>query len=343
MNSTSILVPLSWLYLLGQKIDAAWRRRTVESSPLPVISVGNLSAGGTGKTPVCIHMIETLQKSYHCILLSRGYGRRERGDVLWESATDGAHPSPDVVGDEPTLAARVMSNGMIAVSAHRARLLGAIAKRYPEDGVILLDDGFQHVQIARDCDIVIVDDDTVDDRPLPAGRLRESPRAIQRATVVLATSQRAEEFARSRTRIGTLILRIAFRTGPIRHWSTNRPWVADGSTALLVTGIAHPERVRASFESLVGTPPAAWLRFADHHRYTRSDVERMLAALGHAGATRIVTTAKDAVKLECFSELSHVLHAIDLHVEIEREEELLACLRSIISRKLSAITLNQPS
>lgn len=181
-----ILYPFSLLYSGLQRLDRVWKERAQYTSPLPVISVGSLSAGGSGKTPLCIQIIQQLQVRYHCILLSRGYGRDADQDVVWESHD--ALPNANVIGDEPALMAGVMNNGTIAVSTRRARLLSKIDRKYPES-MVLLDDGFQHYGLARDLDILILDDSAATlPRVLPVGMLREHPRAISRADIILVYS-----------------------------------------------------------------------------------------------------------------------------------------------------------
>ena len=265
MTARVLLRPLSALYAALQRLDAARRVGNSVRPSLPVVSVGNLSTGGTGKTPLCIYLIEMLQDESSCLLLSRGDGRRSREDLLWTAGDP--LPDPRAVGDEPALIARSIRNGAVAVSGRRADYLMEIERDFP-DAVVILDDGFQHRRISRDCDIVIIDAGTAArPAPLPEGVLRETPDGLKRATIILVTSDEAERFARRWGSNTAEIFRMEFRAGDIIPWLKESAGIDPvPMPAILVTGIARPERVRDALRAR-GIEPAAWLKFRDHHRY----------------------------------------------------------------------------
>jgi tetraacyldisaccharide 4'-kinase len=321
-----LLLPLSLLYAIGQRRDRRRKLAARYRSALPVISIGNLSVGGSGKTPLAIYLVELLQRESSVLLLSRGYGRKESEPVIWNAGEP--LPSAEQLGDEPSLIARSLHRGAVAVAADRGWLLSRIEARFT-DAVVLLDDGFQHHRLSRDLDIVLVDDRTAE-HPwlLPAGDLREPPAALRRAGIVLATSEKGERFARRWMAEDAELFRIRFRGDPPRRW-TDRAAFPGESRSLLVTGIAQSGRVVASLKEL-GITPASHLRFPDHHAYRSSDVRLILRSMKRSGATQIITTAKDAVKLERFAEAGDLLYVVDLRVEIDDESRFLERVRSAI-------------
>ncbi|MBL7988848.1 MAG: tetraacyldisaccharide 4'-kinase [Chlorobi bacterium] len=310
----------------------ARRRRRVRSG-LPVISVGNLSVGGSGKTPVAMHIAQMLQPHHPCIVLSRGYGRDDGGDeqlVWWSGQLP--PPTPERYGDEPSLIARKLYNGAVGVANRRATLLPIFAAARP-DGVILLDDGFQHQSVARDLDLVIVDDATANaPLPIPAGRLREWPGALRRADVILATSHRAATWAKRHCANTTLLLMMNTRFDGVTRWGDHAQIEAAGSAAILVTGIANPQRV-ATMATEQGVRIIEWLQFRDHHRYTQDHANQIANLMKQHPTALLLTTEKDAVKLEQFPELRGQVAVMKISVEIEGEEKLTELIRTIASRR----------
>jgi tetraacyldisaccharide 4'-kinase len=324
-----ILRPLSMLYGSAAAIDRRRKQARQYQSSLPVISVGNISVGGSGKTPLVIAIAEYLQHRWPVLVLSRGYRRESKEELLWTPGTP--FPDPSLFGDEPSLIARSLNRGAIAVGTDRASLLRHIEQNYP-GAVALLDDGFQHHRLARNLDIVIVDDRTVE-HPilLPAGDLREPLDALGRADILLATSDKAIELAQRWKRDTAPLYRIRYIPRGLRSW--------DGSThptpddpMILVTGIARPERMRQSLHD-AGIVPIAHFRFEDHYRYTTADAHHLQVELKRAGVRFIVTTGKDAVKLERFPELSGTLVVLDQKVMIDHQDEFFNHIENILSEK----------
>ncbi len=252
----------------------------------PVISVGNIAVGGRGKTPMVACLAKVLlEMGERPAVLSRGYGRRRADDgVVVVRDASGLRADLDRAGDEPLMLARQVTGAAVLVSPDRY-LAGRIAERHLDATVHVLDDGFQHLQLDRDIDLVIVDAADVDGAAttLPGGRLREMPDSLIAADAVLAEDDRVLEAVSRDAAYETFRLRRV--VGAI-----------DGGPVMAVAGIARPERF---FDDLgaAGHQLVARAAFRDHHRYSRADLDRLVRTARAAGAARIVTTEKDFVRL----------------------------------------------
>lgn len=260
-------------------------RLGVARLPRPVISVGNLRVGGSGKTPTVIALGQELaRRGVAFDVLSRGYRRAHRGLAV---ATTGAEDVA-LVGDEPKLmAARLQAPVLVHPDRFRAGLEG---ERRFRSQVHLLDDGFQHRQLHRQFDLVLVAPGDLEDRLLPAGRLREPPSALARAHAVLWTGD-AATLAAARERLQRWTAAPVF-LGRKRAL----PLPAPPGKPFAFCGLARPESFWATLTEL-NIVPVERRAFADHHAYTRRDLERLREAARKAGATGFVTTAKDAAHL----------------------------------------------
>ncbi len=263
--------------------DRAYRRGWlgVARLPAPVLSVGNLSVGGSGKTPAVIALGQALQREgLRLDVLSRGYRRASR---KLEIATTGRE-DVDTVGDEPRLiAARLQAPVLVHPDRFRAGLEG---ERRFQSQLHLLDDGFQHRQLARAFDLVLVSPADLEDRLLPAGRLRELPAALARAHAILWTVD-GDGAGLARFTAAPVFAGRKCPLPPPGAWP-RRP--------LAFCGIARPESFWATLAEL-GIAPAARIAFGDHHRYSRHDLARLRRTAATAGADGFLTTAKDAMRL----------------------------------------------
>jgi len=253
-----------------------------------VISVGNLSLGGSGKTPVVAALARLLQeRGERPVILTRGYGRREVTEGVLV-VSDGQRVLEPVSrsGDEPQLLARTLSGVPVLVCADRY-IAGLFAERHFGVTVSILDDGFQHVQLERDVDLLLVSPADLDDRVLPSGRLREPLTAAQCADAVLVPGI-DEDGAQVAAALGH---HSAFRIVP--HYGA----LANGGRVLAFAGIARPERFFNALRSL-GYDVARELTFRDHHWYTARDRETIQSAARETNASLIVTTEKDAVRCD---------------------------------------------
>ena len=285
----------------------AWRRRWYARHPLrrsrlscPVISVGNLRAGGSGKTPVVESLARLLAaEGERPAVLSRGYARLKAADGV-TVVSDGAHVISDLdhAGDEPLMLARSLPGVSVLVGPDRY-LSGRFAERRLGATVHLLDDGFQHLSLARDIDLLLLDEGDLADRVLPRGRLREPLAAAACADAVLTPSSSDPVLERFRSVVSSRTVFQVHRTLERPHWLSSRePAVLDRTQRFCaVAGIARPERF---FEDLrtAGWAIAETVTFRDHHRYTADDIHRIERAARAAGAAGVVTTEKDAVRLE---------------------------------------------
>jgi tetraacyldisaccharide 4'-kinase len=313
-----LLAPLSWVY--GSVVRAR-NARFDRTPPLrlrwPVVSIGNLSAGGAGKTPLVICLARLLQREgYHPDVLSRGYGRSQQTVERVDPAG-----SADRFGDEPLLIAR--STGVpVYVGASRYEA-GVLAESEPgRPGVHLLDDGFQHRALARDLDIVVMHRSDLQQRLLPAGRLREPLASLRRAGVVVLRQEDAE-----------LESTIQVHTRPeCRFWRVRRILALPSPVqrAVAFCAVARPAEFFAGLAA-AGAGVAEQVRFRDHHPYIMADIDR-LAELGRrVGCDAFVTTAKDEVKLDAAmrSRLNTVapLRIAALTIEIADENAALDDMR----------------
>ncbi|BCA54247.1 Tetraacyldisaccharide 4'-kinase [Nitrospira sp. KM1] len=290
----------AWLYGRG------WFRQ--RRLPVPVISVGNLTMGGTGKTPVVIRLAEWLSaEGKRVAILSRGYRRNSTVSKLLVSNGQDILAGPEEAGDEPHLMARRCPKAIVAVGADRYELGRWILDRHSVD-CILLDDGFQHLGLHRDVDILLIDATDVDGlgASLPAGRLREPIQAAHRATSVMIT--RADDpdlVTAALTRLRTVLSRdlipgqIIFRPEALVSVASDErrsiQW-GRGKTALLCSGIGNAASFRMLAEA-TGLSILDETSYADHHRYTPVDVNDIRGRAKAVRAELVVTTEKDAGKL----------------------------------------------
>jgi tetraacyldisaccharide 4'-kinase len=268
----------------------------------PVISVGNLSMGGSGKTPVVAALAGLLrQRGERPVILTRGYGRRDVTEGVLVVG-DGQRVLEPVSrsGDEPQLLARSLPGVPVLVCADRY-IAGLFAERHFGATVSILDDGFQHLRLERDVDLLLVSPADLDDRVLPSGRLREPLTAAQFADAVLVPASE-DDAAQVAAALGhhnafRIVPQYADLKGPRRSGEQEGPRRSGEQTVVAFAGIARPERFFNALRSL-GYDVARELTFRDHHWYTAADLTTIRSAARDAGASLIVTTEKDAVRCD---------------------------------------------
>ena len=321
------LAPLTPLYAAGAalrnlRIEMGWE--PVRRLRWPVVSIGNLSTGGAGKTPLTIALAKALtQRGFQVDVLSRGYGRNSR--VATRVDPNG---TSEEFGDEPLLIAREAGVPVyVAARRHEAGLLAeADSSAALPLGVHLLDDGFQHRQLHRDVDILLINSEDWADSLLPAGNLREPLKAIRRATVIAIPANEPTVEAD---------LRNYGWQGPV--WRLHRKMevpAVEGSVAAFC-GIARPEQFFSGLEA-AGIQIAARNSFPDHHRFTAADLSRLTAEAWAAGVDMLLTTEKDLIRLGQLAATlpaSLTLQTVRLRVEIERENEAVEWLVSELATK----------
>jgi tetraacyldisaccharide 4'-kinase len=256
----------------------------------PVISVGSLSAGGAGKTPVVLLLAKLLGKrGFEIRILTRGYGRVGK-------LTEQVDPRGDAArfGDEPLLLAKRVPGANVFVGRDRYRA-GMLSERHEPAGtkaIYILDDGFQHQKLAREVELLLITGQDFEDRLLPAGNLREPLKAIKQADFLVLREEEADLAS-------GLEKRLAFHLPPIL--TIRRRLRVDDSSGkpsrpIIFSGLARPVGfVAMCAES--GVDASHVETFPDHHRYAMTDIERLVRSATQIGADGFVTTEKDAVKL----------------------------------------------
>ena len=312
--------PLSSIYgsVVGAR-NALYDRGHLRSRRLhgPVISVGNLSAGGSGKTPFVMLLGELLQaRGLSFDVLTRGYGRQTRGVLLVDPAG-----LPQQFGDEPLLMARKLRVPVI-VGEDRYQA-GDFAESKFGPQLHLLDDGFQHRQLARDFDIVLVTPQDVADALLPAGRLREPLSSLTRAdAVVLAGGASREAFPLE----GKLVWRV--KRGILPQAVPPRP--------VVFCAIARPQNFLLQLRA-ANIEPAAQAFYRDHHAYTEKDIRELLELKTRSEAGGFVSTEKDAVNLGPYLAALQPLSVIPVRMELaDAANAVDTILRKIEERRRSA-------
>ena len=316
-----------------------WRRRWYARDPSrharlsrPVVSVGNLRAGGSGKTPL-VHYVARLllARGERPAILTRGYARRTNtpGVTIVSDGT-AVLATLDTAGDEPLMLARALAGVPVLVGANR-HASGLVAEARFGATVHILDDGFQHLALARDVDLLLVSEDDLADRVLPAGRLREPLAAAAAADALIVSSggNVDADVERVRRALGVSTAFMLRRTiGALRR-VTAVPGGPDlpalPAPVFAVAAVARPERFFGDLAA-AGRPIAGTMVFADHHLFTAADTARIASAARAAGAATIVTTEKDAVRLEGRSLAGLALYAVPLSVSVEPADQFAAWL-----------------
>ena len=261
----------------------------------PVVSVGNIAAGGRGKTPFTARVARLLlELGERPAILSRGYARTEPvdGAVVVRDA-GGIRADLPRAGDEPLMLARQLPGAIVVTSADRY-LAGRIAEHHLGATVHVLDDGFQHFALDRDADIVLIVAADLTGRTFPSGRLREPPDVLVAADAIVSVDPAGAALEASGFLRGDVPVFRAIRTTTAAVFEDG--WsVQPGSAVLAFAGIADPT---AFFDGVrgQGLAVAAVRSFADHHPYSRGDVTRLIEQARGAGAGALVTTEKDYVR-----------------------------------------------
>jgi len=343
-----VLTPLSVMYGLGVKTrNALYRRRILRTLQVdaPVISVGNLTAGGTGKTPLVEWIANQLgQSGLRVTVLTRGYRRKSSGRVV---VSDGSvvRSNVDEAGDEPFLLAQKLS-GRAAVICDADRAAAASwAIEYLKTDVFILDDAFQHQRIKRDLNILTIDASRPwgDGKLLPKGRLREPITELSRADCVVITravdsgriNELQNEIESRSPGLPTFVCSIKFVGLRKLEEMNSSPEVSTISEKPVAAfcGIGNPE----SFFSLVrgaGYQLNETRVFRDHYKYKQADIDRFANHAAQSGAQALLTTAKDAVKLKSLS-FALPCYVVEIEIEIEDEERFLECINRAVDARRS--------
>ncbi len=307
--SLSFLTLLSFLYGAGVGFRiAVFKGKSKRSLPGFVVSIGNLTVGGTGKTPATCMLAEwALGEGYNVAVLSRGYRGSHRSGVLVLSDGNDINAGPDKAGDEPFLLARRLRGASVIVAKDRYQA-GLIASKNFGADFFILDDGFQHLALKRDLDILLLDAARPfgNGRLLPRGPLREPACNLKRADLVILTragQSRPRDDAHDmieETLKGEKVFKsdhvpekVAF---PFRN-TVHEPGFLEGKRVVSFAGIARPETFRKTLMDL-GAEIVFFRNFGDHHRFIPREIRELKDMKEQTGADYLITTEKDWVRLE---------------------------------------------
>jgi tetraacyldisaccharide 4'-kinase len=308
-----ILLPLSWIYgaIIGVRnwlFDHGVLPQ-VEYS-VPVVTVGNLTVGGTGKTPHVEHILGELAMEYHTAVLSRGYKRKTKGFIVANS-----NSTPDSIGDEPLQMYRKFGMRVkVAVCENRRKGISELMRLYPDLQLIILDDGFQHRYVKPKVSVLLMDYNrpVYEDHMLPLGRLRESVHQISRADMVIVTKC-PDDLSPLQYRLVSKKLdlmpyqKLYFSNysygGLLPVFPDDKPYHAQLATlterdsVMLLTGIANPRGFVRHFKNYPFKVKVC--HYPDHHSFSREDVKKIESEFKALTGERkiMITTEKDAVRL----------------------------------------------
>lgn len=329
-----VTVPLSWLYGAGVALHRIFRSvRGVYRPPVPVISVGNITVGGTGKTPCVIALLRWIMVRYPQLaapnaiaVLSRGYGRKDGHLVVVEPEMDYQQ-----TGDEPLLIKREVPHAAVVVHANRAK-----AAKYAAEilgaKLLILDDGFQHRLLARDLDLVVLDPTLPfgNGYLLPAGPLRESAHCLARAGGLVFIT--GNDLSNEANRIFSDKQRILFTS----ILEIPKELSTDLSTPVwLMTSIARPKRLFNQLNNnkinIVG-----YSIFRDHYCFTDYDLQKVAKEASQYGAKLVLTTQKDRIRIKNWY-FDVPIAVVNYRLEIRNTDILQKLVEPIVSRAVAAI------
>ncbi|MGB0909417.1 MAG: tetraacyldisaccharide 4'-kinase [Nitrospirales bacterium] len=323
----------------SQLYEHGWLK--TQRLPRPVVSVGNLTVGGTGKTPIVMWLANQLRaKGKRIGILSRGYRRTMTADYVLVSNGEKVLTSPLEVGDEPFLMAQNCPGTVIAVGKDRYKLGLWLLEQMDVD-YFILDDGYQHLQLYRDCNLLLIDalDQQGIQAVLPAGRLREPLSAAQRATAIMVT--RVDQALHDphalyavEVAIGQKVssIDVQFQVKTVINIRTqeiqSRAWMV-GKRAIIFSGIGNALAFRRTAEQM-GVEIVEEIDFPDHFQYDISHLHTLRVKVKEAKAEMLLTTEKDGVKITPFLEAHDEIWVLQLEPQIvDGEEQFLQALECL--------------
>ena len=310
---TALLIPFSVVYGIGVFLRNKFFDTGIFTSrefPLPIISVGNITVGGTGKTPHVEHIVSVLKDEFRVAVLSRGYKRKSSGFVLASASSDA-----EEVGDEPLQIKKKFPEAEVAVSADRVGGVRKLCNYNKSIQAVILDDAFQHRWIKPGISVLIVDYNrpVMHDRLLPAGRLREGVSSKERASIVIVSKcppgitpieRRIFKKDMDLSPWQSLYFTSFSYGDPLPVFKEGDPFPAKKASSagepvvLMVTGIATPGILKKYLMDIF--PEIVQVSFPDHHNFTGKDIQRIEKEWNMIGNKRklIITTEKDAMRLQ---------------------------------------------
>jgi len=341
-----LLLPFTLLYgsvvwLRNRLYDTGFMSSV--SFDIPVIAVGNLSVGGTGKTPHIEYLIRLLQYEYKVATMSRGYKRKTRGFLLADAATNAVK-----IGDEPMQYHLKFPELVVSVAEDRMTGIPSLLMRRPEVEVVLLDDAYQHRSVKPGLNILITDFSRpfYKDYILPYGRLREGRAAYKRADIIVVSKCPQQLSPKEAEQMRTLIhplphQKVFFSTiqyGAAYHFFDQRAADFGGKNVLLIAGIARPEPLVAHLEQ--EATKVHLLQYPDHHFFTERNFEEIKDTVNNwDNDCVIVTTEKDATRLHLRPELLQsisvplIVLPIEVRILLGQQNEFDSLVRSFVLTK----------
>ena len=330
-----ILPPLSVLYNAVTRTRLSlYRRGTFHSTKLgrPVISVGNITTGGTGKTPLVEWVARTVAAAGKKVcILTRGYGRDNPDRMVVVSDGKTVIATPSEAGDEPFLmATNLVGVAAVISNADRVAAGNEAIKQFDSD-CFVLDDGFQHLRVERDLNIVTIDATNPwgGGHLLPYGHLREPLSGLNRADcIVITRTDQVNNIKDLHTEIRRHAADVPIFDSRMR---TSRITALHQFSEALVPPVAAFCAVGnpRSFFNAIEYASVLQKSFADHHRYSQRDIDSFAEDARRAGANSLITTAKDAVKLRSLS-FSLPCYVLEIEPQIENADELIRLIRSVL-------------
>jgi tetraacyldisaccharide 4'-kinase len=318
--------PIEFLYYLGYTLKKRRMLRNQRRLPHPVISIGNLTMGGTGKTPAAIAVAEeAARRGYYPVIITRGYKGKAKGPCL-VSKGGGRILSISDAGDEPALMADRLAGAAIVKSADRyAGGMFAIDKMEMsgKSPVFILDDGFQRWDLARDIDIVLVDGIKAfgNKRLIPLGALRGPLEELKKADILVITKTGNEALASELRAInsGAPLFLSEYKTSGLRNFQGDHTSVScvEGKKVFAFCGIANPESFRKTLEA-AGCNLLELMAYRDHYQYSPQDIGDLVRVAKRLSADFILTTEKDMVKIREFKGLPQNLYALQVDFSVDK-------------------------
>jgi tetraacyldisaccharide 4'-kinase len=333
--SRALLWPLAVLWGWGGVLKRGHSEQyaaTLRPIPVPVVSVGGITVGGSGKTPFVNYLARMMRgRGFAPAVLTRGYGRRYPAENL--IFAPGAQVSPFFTGDEAQIFLRD-AKAPVGIGARRYETAQILLRHFPETDILLLDDGFQHALMARDLDIVVIDglDPFGREELVPLGRLREPLEALQRASVFVVTralNDQRFEAIKNRLRgynLDAPVFRTRLHAKEWRDYSTGcAVSIGSGRKVAAFCGIGNPQNFWDTLDSLGLDVVFRWA-FGDHHAYKPMELTRMAHQAQLHGADILVTTEKD--RINCPNHLEAAIRPLSLawlEIELDLENEGAFC------------------
>ncbi len=325
------LLPLAWIYGL-----ILWARNLLfnygilrsRKAPVKTLIIGNLTVGGTGKTPHVIWLAQELSKTKNVAILSRGYLRKGKG-FQWVKTSD----NPNFVGDEALEMKNLLPDIPVAVDANRLRALNKMHRELdPRPDIVILDDGFQHRRLIPDYSIILsnANRSAYSDYLMPAGRLREGLGSIQRANSVIITNTSTKnkiDIKKEKLSFGLSKEQEIFSSSfeyteaisIVKKYENHS--VKNANAILLIAGIANPFEL---LEDMKSKASIQLLDFPDHHQYSEKDILKIISTFNQMNGENkiLITTGKDAVKLRLFPEICELpLFTLGRKIDMERKQK----------------------